>query len=297
MKLVLSTGVLLIVHLLILQCQGFIIRQILVNEPVTFPCICSGNQPVVLWIRFIPSSAVIAKCDSQTCWIEQYFQKRFAVSGDTSSGNYSISISSVVYTDAGSYRCSCDGHSVTEEKLQVYVPTVIKTFEGENVTLPCYGDTRVDAMNVQWKKGEETVLEITSVTTGDVSAGRCSISKEGYQDGDLSLHISSVNRSDAEFYRCLIHDESRDGDPRAVLLKVEERRPEHQPPPACNSNTEAALAVILAVTLTLVILGVIIYCVRRFKVTKNKASTDPGPPVQEENQMIPKPSSTRRFQD
>lgn len=126
-----------LVHLLILQCQGFTVRYILVNEPVTFPCICSGNQPVVLWIRFIPSSAVIAKCDSQTCWIEQYFQKRFAVSGDTSSGNYSISISSVVYTDAGSYRCSCDGHSVTEEKLQVYGKCIMsKSYqqEGSNVT-------------------------------------------------------------------------------------------------------------------------------------------------------------------
>lgn len=293
MKLVLSTGVLLIVHLLILQCPAFTVRHIMVNEPVTFLCICTGNRPVVLWTRFIPSKVVIAKCDSQTCRIEQHFQKRFAVSGDTSSGNYSISISSVVYTDAGSYRCSCD--PVDEVKLQVYVPIVIKAFEGENVTLPCYGDTRIDAVNVQWKKGEETVLEITSATAGDVSVGRYSISKEGYQDGDLSLHISSVNRSHDAFYRCLIHDESRDGDPRAVLLKVEERRPEHQPSPACNCYTVLAIAV-TPVILVLVIL-LIIYFVRRLEETNNNASTDPGPPVQEENQMILKLSSTQSFQD
>lgn len=47
------------------------------------------------------------------------------------------------------------------------------------------------------------------------------MSVEGFQDGDLSLHINSVQQADAGFYQCLIHDESYEGDPRAVLLKVE----------------------------------------------------------------------------
>lgn len=46
---------------------------------------------------------------------------------------------------------------------------------------------------------------------------------ERFQDGDLSLYISSVRLSDAGLYQCLIHDESQDGEPQAVLLKVESK--------------------------------------------------------------------------
>lgn len=46
------------------------------------------------------------------------------------------------------------------------------------------------------------------------------MSVEGFLDGDLSLHLSSVQQSDAGLYQCLIHDESQEGEPRAVLLQV-----------------------------------------------------------------------------
>lgn len=43
---------------------------------------------------------------------------------------------------------------------------------------------------------------------------------EGFLDGDLSLHISSAQQSDAGVYQCLINNEAQEGEPRAVLLKV-----------------------------------------------------------------------------
>ncbi|XP_053083042.1 uncharacterized protein LOC113539468 [Pangasianodon hypophthalmus] len=243
-------GVPLIVYLLKLQCQAFIVREILVNEPVTFPCTCSGNWPVVLWTRFIPSKAVIAKCHSRTCWIEQHCQKRCAVSGDTSTGNFSIMIRSAAYNDAGSYRCTCDGDPVTEVKLKVYVPTVVQAFEGENVTLPCYGDTQQGVKDVKWRKGGLMFLLYThenrSVTTEEASAGRFMMSVEGFLDGDLSLHISSVHRTDAGFYQCLIHDESREGEPRAVLLKIEGLQ---------QLTTNGSEVAVLAVAVLAVLLG------------------------------------------
>lgn len=55
----------------------------------------------------------------------------------------------------------------------------------------------------------------------NASGGRFAMSENGFKRGDLSLYITSVQKLDAGFYRCLIHDESRDGDPAAVLLKVE----------------------------------------------------------------------------
>lgn len=57
------------------------------------------------------------------------------------------------------------------------------------------------------------------MTTEEASPGRFMMSAEGFLDGDLSLHISSVHQSDARFYECLIHDESQEGEPRAVSLK------------------------------------------------------------------------------
>ncbi|XP_053541314.1 protein turtle-like [Ictalurus punctatus] len=216
-------SVLMSVYLLLLQCHAFIVREIIVNEPVTFPCTCSGPCPVGRWTRFIPGNIVIA--ESRMCRSEQRYQKRFAVPGDQSRGDFSLKISSVAYNDAGSYRCSCNGESVTEVKLKVIVPTGVKAFEGENVILPCYGDTRQDVKDVKWKKDGQKVLLYThanrSVTTDEASESRFMMSVEGFLDGDLSLHIGSVRLSDAGVYQCLIHDESQDGEPRAVLLKVE----------------------------------------------------------------------------
>lgn len=105
------------------------------------------------------------------------------------------------------------------------VPTIIKAFEGEEVILPCYGDTQQGVKDAKWKKAGQTVLlyshENRSVTTEKESAGKFMLPIEGFLAGDLSLHISSVNQADAGVYQCLLHDESREGEPRAVLLKVE----------------------------------------------------------------------------
>lgn len=100
-------------------------------------------------------------------------------------------------------------------------PRIVKAVKGQNITLPCYGDTRRDAKDVQWKKNGTTLLQYPNVVTGETSGGRFTMSNESFIGGDLSLHISSVELSDAALYLCLIHGESRDGDPRAVLLKVE----------------------------------------------------------------------------
>lgn len=101
------------------------------------------------------------------------------------------------------------------------VPTFVKALEGENVTLPCYGDTRYDVKDVKWNKDGHRVLLYTPANRSVTTESRFTMSVEGFLDGDLSLHISPVHPSDAGLYQCLIHDESQDGEPGAVLLKVE----------------------------------------------------------------------------
>ncbi|XP_047673219.1 CD226 antigen-like isoform X1 [Tachysurus fulvidraco] len=200
------------------QCQSFIVRESMVNEALTLPCNYSGYCPAVQWSRFIPDKVVVVHS-----WIcsKQFFQKRFTLPGDTSRGDFSLMISSVAYNDAGSYMCSCNEKSVTEVKLKVIIPTVVKAFEGKNVTLPCYGDTRQVIKDVKWKKDGHEVLLYTPANRWMTKQNRFTMSVEGFLDGDLSLHISPVHVSDTGLYQCLIHDESQDGEPRAVLLKVE----------------------------------------------------------------------------
>lgn len=106
--------------------------------------------------------------------------------------------------------------------MRLLVPMNWTAVEGQDITLQCYGDTRLDAINVQWKKDGKTLLMYeSSKELDEASAGRFSLSGQSFKQGDLSLRIKTVHRSDSGLYLCLIHDESRDGDPRAILLKVE----------------------------------------------------------------------------
>ena len=109
----------------------------------------------------------------------------------------------------------------------------------ENVTLPCYGDTQRDAKDVQWKKDGQKVLLYNdwkrTMDTGEGFEDRFVLSKEAFPDGDLSLHITSVRHSDAGLYLCSIHEEFREGEPRAVLLKVEGKS-RKRCKPLCGGN-------------------------------------------------------------
>ncbi|XP_046710412.1 uncharacterized protein LOC124389154 [Silurus meridionalis] len=256
-----------LIYLLMLPCQAFIIREVLVKDSVTFPCSCTGNCPVVQWSRFIPSYTIVAKWK---CPRGQNLQKRFEISGDTSRGDFSLMIISVAYNDGGSYRCSCNGETVSEVKMKVLVATVVKVQEKQNVTLPCYGDTRrQDVKDVQWKKDGGKVVLYThanrSVTT-DEAGSRFMMSVEDFLDGDLSLHISSVHLSDAGEYRCLLHDESQDGEPSTVVLEVEGLQ--HQTTTSTTSTSSSEVTV-LRVLLGLIsvgfIIGLMVWIVRRHR--------------------------------
>ncbi|XP_027021132.2 uncharacterized protein LOC113655053 isoform X2 [Tachysurus fulvidraco] len=260
MKWLLIPGIIVMVYLLMPQCQAFIVIESMVNEALTLPCNCSGYCPVVWWSRFIPDKAVIVQ---QICSKQENFKERFTLPGDTSRGNVSLMISSVAYTDAGSYMCSCNEKSVTEVKLKVNIPTVVKAFEGKNVTLPCYGDTRQVVKDVKWKKDGHEVLLYTPANRWMTKQNRFTMSVEGFLDGDLSLYISPVHLSDTGLYQCLIHDESQDGEPRAVLLKVEGKQQFTTTNSAPVSEWFVRLGLFISVVINIIVL--IIYIMRKYR--------------------------------
>ncbi|KAL7843590.1 hypothetical protein AOLI_G00251020 [Acnodon oligacanthus] len=296
----LRVGILLIIFLLVFKSHAFTAIDAVVDDPVTLPCeiVCLGDGK---WTIFIPTEADVAHCLKGICTVENRFQERFAFQGNASKGNFSLQIRSVVYNDKGSYRCSCDG-KVAEVKLKVFVPTVVMALVLENVTLPCYGDTRRDAKDVQWKKDGQKILLYNhwkqTMATGEGFEDRFALSKEAFLDGKLSLHITSVRLSDAGLYLCSIHEEFREGEPRAVLLKVKE-----------SSHCWCLeMVIVLAIGLVLVIFLTIYLCLktRNSSAPDGTAVTNPVQPVQEQSELIntaydscqamdPKNSSTRPF--
>lgn len=108
----------LLVFLSVVESHLFPDIAAIVNGPVTLPCNCSGQ--VVKWTIIHPNQASIGVCQHGRCEIEQPFQKRFSIVGNTSTGNFSMSIGSAVYNDVGIYKCTCDGKSVSEGKVMVY---------------------------------------------------------------------------------------------------------------------------------------------------------------------------------
>ncbi|XP_060713625.1 uncharacterized protein LOC132837783 [Tachysurus vachellii] len=300
------TGILLIVWLSLMQSHAFLDISAVVGGPMTLPCTCSG---VVKWTIFSPIKASIAECHHGVCEIKSPFQKRFSFFGNTSSGNFSISISSTLYNDLGNYLCTCNGKDDSKVKLQVYDPRIVKATEGSNTTLPCYGDTRLDARDVQWKKEGEKLLEYAHAKPNEASAGRFSVSQQGFQDGDLSLHISLVKLSDAGFYLCVIHGESREGDPRAVVLEVEKpqpeqqsptsdsHKPEHQPPTSDSHKQYLGLGLGLGIGLPLLLLFFAVIIRVIYKIFSQPQEETPTKSVEEEYPMVSKNSTTQIFQD
>lgn len=268
-----------------------------VNEPVTLPCEMDGPNGTK-WTAIHPNTADISDCDRVPCSIKEPFRKRFSLSGDRTRGS-SLLISPVYYNDRGSYRCSCCGENA-DVKLKVFVPTVVKAHELENVLLPCYGDTRKEAKDLLWNKDKQLVLlyddKTGNVTLGEGAEDRFSISPETFQGGDLSLNISSLRKTDAGLYLCSIHDESREGDPRAILLEVEEQN---------QSWCPVAVIILALIIVASAAIGVycswskISCCIRG--PACDEAHTDPPPSVQEQSMPMleetssVKVSSTRPF--
>ncbi|XP_038854812.1 fibroblast growth factor receptor 3 [Salvelinus namaycush] len=202
--------------------NGIILKTVNLKDNVTLPCNATCDIGIV-WR--IVDGQVVAKIDQGKLIEGKRFEKRVKINKDLS-----LTISSAVYNDKGSYECVCDNRNVADVKLDVLVPTEISAHVGDNVTLHCYGSTNKQVTNgemyVQWEKDGQTVLKIdpTNTTYGPGFIDRTSVTRDGYGEGDLSLTFTGVRSSDQGTYLCFFNRDSDPGYPHGVTLTVKEKQ-------------------------------------------------------------------------
>ncbi|XP_064782805.1 uncharacterized protein LOC135507151 isoform X1 [Oncorhynchus masou masou] len=229
--------------------NGIIIKTVNLKHSVTLPCNATCDIGIV-WK--IVDGQVVAKIDQGKLIEGKRFEKRVEINKDLS-----LTISSAVYNDKGSYECVCDKQNVADVKLDVLVPTEISAHVGDNVTLHCYGSTKKQAtdgeMYVQWEKDGQTVLKIdpTNTTFGPGFIDRTSVTWDGYGEGDLSLTITGVRSSDQGTYLCFFNSDSDPGYPHGVTLTVKEKQLE----PAMTYSERSRVPLIVIIIPIICVLG------------------------------------------
>ncbi|XP_058635435.1 uncharacterized protein si:dkey-22i16.9 [Onychostoma macrolepis] len=198
-----------------------------VRDTAIIPCYktCDGD---ILWaLRTKNEKVDVLRCVQGKCTEEFSFKNRVHLSHEKiKSGKLSLIISPVLYNDEGWYEAMCGLNLLCKFHLEVFVPTTVNVSVRGNVTLPCYARTEKqisdDAVNILWKKDDQTVLQIQKGITTYGSGFKCraSVSLHHYKDGDLSLNMLGVITSDKGLYRCYHNTDEEHGYPGAVTLNV-----------------------------------------------------------------------------
>ncbi|XP_056092829.1 uncharacterized protein si:dkey-22i16.9 [Rhinichthys klamathensis goyatoka] len=197
-----------------------------VGDTAIIPCneTCNGN---LLWeFKTKNEKLDVLQCVRGTCTEGDRFMNRVSISEKFKAGNPSLKLYHVLFNDEGWYMVLCDSKFLCRFHLEVFVPTTVNATFGSNITLPCYARTEKritdDAVNVFWKKDDQTVLQVQKgITNHGLSfSGRATVSLDHYKDGDLSLTIFWVTTADKGLYRCYHNTEEEHGHPGAVTLNV-----------------------------------------------------------------------------
>lgn len=196
--------------------------EVNIRDTAIFTCneTCNGH---LLWIFNTKNENLdVLKCVQESCTEGDNFKNRVSLKP----GTLSLALFSVLYIDEGWYLVICDSEPLCRFHLKVLVPTTLSASVRSSVTLPCYARTEKqtadDAVNILWKKDDQTVLQVQKGITayGSGFTGRASVSLPHYKDGDLSLNILRVTTSDKGLYQCYHRAEEELGYPGAVSLNV-----------------------------------------------------------------------------
>ncbi|KAJ8272064.1 hypothetical protein COCON_G00109230 [Conger conger] len=191
------------------------------GDSVTLPCDGSAytgpraDQPDVLWQT--AEGEKVAHYSHGTLSVSLLFEQRVTFPTDRiRHGDFAITISSLVLSDEDTYQCVWSKGEKGEKllhdvKLYVLEPSFLKNqavAAGDPVMLPCYSrvpkKAREDELFVQWKKGHDVILKLTSgeFTYGRNYTERATMSLERIRQGDFSLSLSVVGPHDKGTYQC-----------------------------------------------------------------------------------------------
>lgn len=202
-------------------------KPVMVNlrETAILSCNSTCNGKLLWTFKASGKNLEVLKCVQGDCTEGDGFKRRVEIKH----GHASLTILPALYNDEGWYEAQCDSKILCTVHLDVLVPTTVNASFQDNVTLPCYARTEKDiaddAVNILWKKEDQTPKIVLEVKNGHTSYGsgfkkRASVSLNHYRDGDLTLSLSTVTPSDNGFYRCYHRQTDEHGYPTAVTLTV-----------------------------------------------------------------------------
>ncbi|XP_046702390.1 butyrophilin-like protein 2 [Silurus meridionalis] len=139
---------------------------------------------------------------------------------ETIGDNLFLTLKDVKDTDSGQYRCEAHGKSkkevaviylhVAEFKVVsgVYSFSPSNYFPGDDVTLPCHLSPKKSAvaMEIRWFKGTDCicVYQNGQVNEGKGYEGRVSLFTNQLEEGNVSLMLGNVQKSDKGKYKCVV---------------------------------------------------------------------------------------------
>ncbi|KAG5849568.1 hypothetical protein ANANG_G00112320 [Anguilla anguilla] len=116
-----------------------------VGDSLTLPCHGDPSRDVEWWFQQYghPDWLLVAKLHSRSFSPGGGFQGRVESSHLTEPGNYSLTLSPVVYNDIGIYKCQYkDETFLSVVKLEIGVPSSVLIVMGMSVSLPCFGNIK-----------------------------------------------------------------------------------------------------------------------------------------------------------
>ncbi|XP_041952126.1 uncharacterized protein LOC121712138 isoform X1 [Alosa sapidissima] len=230
----------------------------IVHETITLPCNLFCNDTLT-WTLL--DTGPVIRCERGDCQTGKGFENRVRVSNESFHGNRTLGliIGLLKFNDQGHYEGKC-GDQYCDYTLQVLVPVDVNVSTGNNATLPCYAAMKKNKDHktayILWERNGEMVLLLKNgtFTYGRMLENRVSVSKNGYKNGDLSLHIVDALPSDQGVYVCQYSDTGKTDDfkggPNSVRLNVQ-------------GETKSWFCVVLSSLVTLastLILQAIVYC-------------------------------------
>ncbi|KAF5894329.1 butyrophilin-like protein 2, partial [Clarias magur] len=222
---------------LVSRSDNYSLSQLIPGDDVTLSCHLSPKMSAVaMEIRWFKGTGCICVYQNGQVKEGKGYEGRVSLfTHELEEGNVSLMLTNVLVTDSGEYKCkvvhggdkvenAVNHLNVSELKLvkktssmpktSVGKPYTIYAWSSDDVTLPCYLSPKRSAvaMRIRWFKGTDCicVYQHGQVKEGNGYEGRVSLFTHKLEEGNVSLMLRNVQKSDVGEYKCeVIHKECK----------------------------------------------------------------------------------------